>query len=89
MEMSVQLHAPAISLLGKQPPTPIGQEAVWSPEPAWALPRREQYLGPVGNHTVPQRTLLEKLIVAQLVKKFSGTRNFMTVFTRARLSILS
>jgi len=36
--------------------------------------------------------VLEKLIVAQLVKKFSiyyGTRRFITVFTRARQLSLS
>jgi hypothetical protein len=33
MEVSGQLHVPAILLKGKQPPVHVGKEAGWIPEP--------------------------------------------------------
>jgi hypothetical protein len=46
----------------------------------------------LSNVTTRSRVLLEKLIVAQLVRKFPasyGTLRFITVFIRARLCTLS
>jgi hypothetical protein len=37
MELSGQLHAPAVLSPGKQPPVPIGQENGWAPVPVWTL----------------------------------------------------
>jgi hypothetical protein len=37
MEVSGQLHAPVALLPEKEPPVPIGQEAVWISEQVWGL----------------------------------------------------
>jgi hypothetical protein len=37
MEVSGQLHASVALLLRKEAPVPIGQEAVWAPEPVSTL----------------------------------------------------
>jgi hypothetical protein len=37
MEMSDELHAPAVLPPGKEPPVPIGWEAGWTSEPVWTL----------------------------------------------------
>jgi hypothetical protein len=36
-----QLYAPAALSLGKEPPVPIGWEAMWAPKPVWNTWRRE------------------------------------------------
>jgi hypothetical protein len=51
MEVGGQLHAPAASLLGKEPPVPIAQEAGWVREPVWTLSRRGKSVAPAGNRT--------------------------------------
>jgi hypothetical protein len=65
---------------GKEPPVPTVQEAGWAPEPVCSQtlsrPDMQSKL-----HTV---RVLQKLIVALLVKKFTcvfETRKFITVFT--------
>jgi len=49
MEVSGQLHATAALTLGKELPEPIGYEAGWATEPAWARWRRENIPAPAGN----------------------------------------
>jgi len=49
-------------------------------------------VGSAVSLDLPSRALVEKLVVAQLLKKFSnfyGTRMFITVFTRMRDLIIS
>jgi len=46
--MSGQLHAPAASPWGKEPPVPIGQEAGWVPESVWTWCQRENFQPPSG-----------------------------------------
>jgi hypothetical protein len=49
MVVSGQLHAPAASPPGKEPPVPIVYEAGWAPEPVWTLRSGEKSLAPAGN----------------------------------------
>jgi hypothetical protein len=42
MEVSGQLHAPAVLTPGKEHPVPIGEEAEWAPEPVWTRCRIEK-----------------------------------------------
>jgi hypothetical protein len=50
VELSGQLHVPADFLPEKEPPVPLGKEAVWAPEPVWTLWNREK-ISPDGNQT--------------------------------------
>jgi hypothetical protein len=49
IEVSGQLHASAILPSGKQTPVPNGEEAGWTPEPIWALWKKN--LAPDENWT--------------------------------------
>jgi hypothetical protein len=40
MEVSRQLHVPAVLTPGKELQAPIEEEAGWTPEPVWTLLRR-------------------------------------------------
>jgi hypothetical protein len=42
--MSGQLHAPTALSTGKEPPIPLRQVAVWTPEPVWTRRRIENSL---------------------------------------------
>jgi hypothetical protein len=44
-----KLHTPASLLPGKQLPDRCCEEAVWSPEPVWALWNKEKYIFPAVN----------------------------------------
>jgi hypothetical protein len=57
MEVSGQLHAPAVLPPGKEPPVPIESEARWAPEPSGALnffiiPRNIKYSWNLENKLV-------------------------------------
>jgi hypothetical protein len=41
MEVSDQLHTPAVLAPVKETPVPVGQEAEWAPEPVWTTRRKE------------------------------------------------
>jgi hypothetical protein len=41
VEVSGQLHAPAVLPTGKEPLVPIGQEVGWTSEPVWTIWRKE------------------------------------------------
>jgi hypothetical protein len=61
MKVSGQLHAPAALLPGKEPPIPMGEEAVWAPEPILMLLRRKNLAltgnrTPIVQHVVPVHT---------------------------------
>jgi len=51
MEMSGQLHAPAVSPQEKEVPVRIRQEAGWAPEPEWTRWRGENVSALAGNRT--------------------------------------
>jgi hypothetical protein len=70
---------------GKEPPVPIVQEAGWAPEPVWAQRLEEKTSASVGDRNPAVQSvvrhytnkeskqfLLEKLIVARAVKKFTA-----------------
>jgi hypothetical protein len=44
MEVSGQLHFPAVLPPGKEIPVPIGQVAVWAQEPVWMRCRKEKFV---------------------------------------------
>jgi hypothetical protein len=52
MEVSGQLHTLVALTPGKEPLVPIGQEAVWVPEPVWTLWWREKFPTPAGTRTL-------------------------------------
>jgi len=52
MEVSGQLHAPATSLLGKEPPVPIQKETGWAPEAVWTWWQREKFPALAGNQPI-------------------------------------
>jgi hypothetical protein len=65
MEVSGQLHAPAVYPPGKEPPEPIGQEAGWAPKQVWTLWRKKLALtgiepGPSSPHPVVIPTKLSR-----------------------------
>jgi hypothetical protein len=52
MGVSGQRHAPAaLYPRGKDPPVPIGEEAVWAPEPVWTQRLEEKSSVSVGDRT--------------------------------------
>jgi hypothetical protein len=58
MEVSSQLHVPAILPIGKESLVGILQEAGWALEPVWTRWRREKFLVSTGTRTLdhPART---------------------------------
>jgi hypothetical protein len=68
MEVSDQLYAPAALVQGKEPPSPIGQEAGWAPEPVRTLWRRQTFLAPPGNRTPAVQSLATLTELSRLHK---------------------
>jgi hypothetical protein len=52
MEIIYQIHAPTALYPEKQPPVPITEEDVWTPEATRTLLSTEKYLAPAGNQTL-------------------------------------
>jgi hypothetical protein len=65
-QVSVQLHAPAALLPGKEPAVPIGQEAGYTPEPVWMTWRS-------GNSCLHRDSNFDPLIIQPLASRYPGT----------------
>jgi hypothetical protein len=60
MEVSGHLHAPVPLPSAKEPPVPIGYEAVWLPEPVWTLWTGEKSLAPSGNRNLAAQPVVRR-----------------------------
>jgi len=56
MEVSGQLHAPAVLTTVKEPLVPIGQVAGWAPEPFWTRSWRKKFPAPSKIRTLEPRS---------------------------------
>jgi hypothetical protein len=61
---SGQIRSPSALPHGNHPPVTIGREAVWAPEQAWTLWRREKSVSPAANRVPilgrPEHSLVAK-----------------------------
>jgi hypothetical protein len=63
MEVSGQLHAPAVLLPEKEPPVPTEQEAGWAPKPVWKL-------WSIGTPTAP--AVNRNPVVEPVARRYTG-----------------
>jgi hypothetical protein len=70
--VSGQLHEPAASTPGKEPPLSIGQDVGWAPQPALTLWCTETFLALAGNRTQAAQPLAIPTDLSRLLFTLGG-----------------